>query len=62
MLLRLVKIRSSQLYIPKRIKKEPAERTICPVCKGAKVVKVKENEKAEGKEIPCPRCGGRGYI
>jgi DNA-directed RNA polymerase subunit RPC12/RpoP len=42
------------------MKKEPAERTICPVCKGAKVVKVKEDEKS--KEIPCPRCGGRGYI
>jgi uncharacterized protein YbaR (Trm112 family) len=50
------------LYIPKRIKKEETERTICPVCKGRKVVLVKEDEKGKEKEIPCPRCGGRGYI
>jgi DnaJ-class molecular chaperone len=49
------------MYIPKKIRKDPSERTICPVCKGEKFVKVAEAGKPE-KTIPCPRCGGKGFI
>jgi hypothetical protein len=49
---------SQELYIPKKTLRVEAQRTVCPVCKGNKVVKVKGKE----KPIPCPRCGGTGYI
>ncbi len=48
------------MYIPKGLKKSSVSRTVCPVCRGERVVKVKEN--GNEKEIECPRCDGRGYI
>jgi len=45
------------MYVPKRRRR--SFRKVCPVCKGKKVVVLKENGE---KEISCPRCEGRGHI
>jgi len=57
----ILRVRLLAMYLPRKIRKDACERTQCPVCKGARVVKVID-ETAQPKEIPCPRCGGKGFI